>query len=318
MTAIRFQEHLSMNPSKHLLTYVADSLGREIARRDRFPYFALTDNPFIPPLKIDYNSVAKTQSAHKREYQIFCQNILPFLVRTYGLARFFAKPEIRIFDMGCGFGKLAYALRHLVPSSPTRITYTGLDIRADAIQWCREAYKGYGFQFVHHKTESAVDYVDGAKGGHQTVSNSSGEEGAYKLDTLYDIQWSCSVFTHMTEEACNEALSAISRHSAHDGLQVNTWLVIDDMSRYSLQAGLADRELPIDAGPFLTSSERNPLVCTAYKIEKIQQYYERHGLSIAEVLPGSWRGHSNNGIVYQDIIVSRKGVRPIKSVGCGR
>jgi hypothetical protein len=88
---------------------------------------------------------------------------------------------------------------------------------------------------------------------------------------------------------------------------VNTWLIIDNESAYSLAAGSADRELPFDFGDFLTYSESNPLVCTCYKIEAIERMYRESGLEIVSIDKGSWRGpaYKNGANHYQDIIISR-------------
>jgi len=115
------------------------------------------------------------------------------------------------------------------------------------------------------------------------------------------------VFTHLTPQACREALKTIRRSCAKDSMQVNTWLIVDDESRFSLSAGMSDRQLPYDFGEYLTYSKANPLVCTCYKLEVIQKMYSEAGFEIVSIERGSWRGESykNSANHYQDIIVSR-------------
>jgi hypothetical protein len=100
----------------------------------------------------------------------------------------------------------------------------------------------------------------------------------------------------------------IKSSCAKNSIQFNTWLIIDDESRYSLALGIADRTLPIDCGDYLTYSKTNPLVCTAYKIEAVRNLYASAGLEILKIERGAWRGGAakNPANHYQDMVVSRR------------
>ena len=75
-----------------------------------------------------------------------------------------------------------------------------------------------------------------------------------------------------------------------------------------MMAGYADRKLPITSQHFLTYSENNPLVCTAYKLDYILSAYEQAGLRVIRIDRGSWRGCGivNKFSHYQDVIIASR------------
>lgn len=221
---------------------------------------------------------------------------------------------ISLLDIGCGWGPMAipFAVNELSRGRDRRegVGYLGIDIRKDAIDWLAHAYAEYPFiKFQHHQSDAKADYIGGELDQGRTSVQSSGEEAAFDIskEFIHNVQWSSSVFTHLTPQACRRALEAIKNSSAKNSIQINTWLIIDDESRYALALGMADRKLPIDCGEYLTYSEKNPLVCTAYKIEAIQEMYLSAGFEILKIERGGWRGVAakNTANHYQDMVVSR-------------
>lgn len=221
---------------------------------------------------------------------------------------------VALLDIGCGWGPMAipFAINEISKNNNelNGIRYLGIDIREDAIGWLIHAYADYPFiKFQHHKAEVNADYIRGESEKSDTTSLSTGSEAAFDIPKsfVHNVQWSSSVFTHLTPQACRTALETIKKSSAKNSIQINTWLIIDDESRYALTMGLADRELPFDCGEYLTYSVKNPLVCTAYKINAIRSIYKDAGLEILKIDRGAWRGLAakNTANHYQDIITSR-------------
>ncbi|MCH2113290.1 MAG: hypothetical protein MK171_00030 [Pirellulales bacterium] len=270
---------------------------------------------------MNYNwAGSKQREQYERDFASpFVEHFFPFLLQTLGSHQI-DPADARLLDIGCGFAPMAYAFviysSSLQKTSDGGVRYLGIDIRDDAVQWLQDAYRKYEFiRFLHHQADNKSDYVgagntvatDCASEG-KTSATSSGEEAAYKIpeDFSYNLQWSSSVFTHLTPEACVTALQTINRCSRRPCVQVNTWFLIDEQSRYAMAAGIADRQLPIDCGKFLTFSAENPLLTTCYKIEAVEQIYDEAGLEIVEIDRGSWRGkaYNNRANHYQDVIVS--------------
>jgi len=274
-----------------------------------------------PPVEINYNWAG---SAERDEYEAAfasaaAEHIFPFLLQTLR-GRGIDPADIRLLDVGCGFAPMALAFTILQASRQQTldgsVRYLGIDIREDAIRWLQDAYKEYPtIQFLHHCAGGKTDYIgegntvatDCVDKG-RTSATSDGKEAAYRIpdDFSFNLQWSSSVFTHMTPEAAVTALKTVAGRGMPECVQVNTWFVVDDESRYAMTAGLADRQLPVDCGPFLSYSADNPLLTTCYKLEAVEKIYDEAGLEIVEIDRGSWRGkaYRNRANHYQDVIVS--------------
>lgn len=266
-----------------------------------------------PPRGKNWNFANSEKEYSKQFSANFIEYSFPYLLRNareLGVSL----DELTLLDVGCGWAPMAvpyvlYEGENRV-DRPVPVGYLGIDIRQDAIDWLTRTYAKYSFvKFLLHETVKEADYISAQQNQVNTFAASEGGETAFKIPEhfTHNVQWSSSVFTHLTPQACLQALKSIRRSCKDISLQVNTWLVIDKESKYSLATGIADRELPFDCGDFLTYSKSNPLICTAYKIEAIEEMYLDAGLEIVRIDRGSWRGpfHKNDAHHYQDIIVSR-------------
>jgi SAM-dependent methyltransferase len=272
----------------------------------------LTREQITPPLAINHNATSLEEAEYRATFaEHETKVIFPWLVSYRN--RTGCYDAIKLLDIGCGFGPMAFAF-HCFTVEWRDAAYLGIDIRRDAIEWLRQAYAPVpNIQFRHHAADMSVDYsgsmasqfADG-----RTAIVSTGDEARYVLEPgFYNVQWTSSVFTHLTPQACDAAMEAIAAALTPDGLAINTWLVIDDASLRALAARITDRELPFDFGDFLTYRRDNPLVCTAYKAGFVKRCHERAGLELIDFLPGSWRGDADNKVSYMDITVARRAPR---------
>ncbi len=274
-----------------------------------------------PPVEINYNWAGSTQrDEYERDFaSLYVEHIFPFLLQTLR-GRGIDPAHIGLLDIGCGFAPMALAFvilqSSLQKTFDADVRYLGIDIREDAIRWLQDAYKEYPFiRFLHHRADQESDYIgagntvatDCIKKG-RTSAASDGKEAAYRIpeDYSFNLQWSSSVFTHMTPAAAVTALKTVAGRGMPGCVQVNTWFIVDDESRYAMASGLADRQLPVDCGQFLTYSEENPLLTTCYKGDAVEQIYDKSGLDIIAIDRGSWRGkaYRNRANHYQDVVVS--------------
>lgn len=172
--------------------------------------------------------------------------------------------------------------------------YVGIDIREDAINWLKNVYKDEkNFYFHKHscKSENKIDYIgliDKVKNTavSKTDFDSDGEESKYNLgfDFKADIQWSSSLFTHLTPQAVMKTLEFINNNLDREGLAINSWLILDNQSYLSMEMGLSDRGVHrYDFGSFVSRSKSNPLSGTIYKLEFIKEFYKRAGLKIVSI-----------------------------------
>jgi hypothetical protein len=196
-------------------------------------------------------------------------------------------------------------------------SYVGIDIRKDAIEYNKINYKKYPENyFLLHEASTNVDYIgDYAKYSNnasniQTTSQiSNGDETNYKIPFVYkaDIQCSVSMFTHITPSALSNVVKFIYETLSDEGVTFNTCHIIDPESLFLMKTGLSDRYLEYDFGTFMSYSEKNPLLNTAYKIDYINETYKNNGLKIINIIKGNWRNIKKKGDgIDQDIIIAKK------------
>jgi SAM-dependent methyltransferase len=254
----------------------------------------------VPPPEINYNQEKTSDhAAYVRAFkQDACLRELPFLMRAAGL-----KPGSVLLDYGCGLGRLAYAASKYLDDTGA---YFGYEPNQTALNFLRSAYAGRkNFFFDGQSLAREEDYVaierrEQREGG----ITAQDVELSRLVNRPVDIQWSCSVFTHMWSQAIVNVLNGITKTLCSDGVCVNTWLCIDEFATYALKCGVADRALPFEINGVRTYSEKNPLVCAAYDLATVREIYRRGGHRIEDILWGSWSGREN-GVIYQDIIISR-------------
>jgi SAM-dependent methyltransferase len=255
----------------------------------------------IPPPDINYNQSAATdRAAYVRAFKEgACLREWPFIVTRAGLS-----PASAVLDYGCGFGRLAYAAYKWLSDDGA---YFGYEVNQTALAFLRNSWNGRrGFAFAGAELAGKDDYIamkvgDGQRGGAApSLVSLSG-----LCSRPVNAQYSSSVFTHMWPDDIVATLRQIGSVMAPGGLCINTWLMIDNHTAFTLRCGLADRALPHKVGEAYTYDQSNPLMCAAYDSAVVERIYADAGHEIIDVLPGSWSGGRDNSVHYQDIVVSR-------------
>jgi SAM-dependent methyltransferase len=264
------------------------------------PRTRVTYEPGIPPPEINYN---QANSGNPEEYVLefkrsACLRELPFLMRIAGLT-----PVSAVLDYGCGLGRIAYAASKYLAGEGA---YYGYEPNQRALAFLKQAYADrQNFFFAGESLRVDEDYVAVTLGETPAGGTSAKDLDLTRfVDRSIDVQWSCSVFTHMWPDPIGAVLRNIVKVLGVRGLCVNTWLCVDEFAAYALRCGMADRQLPYRVNGALTYSQSNPLVCTAYELSAVRDIYARAGHLIEDILWGSWSGR-DNGVIYQDIIISR-------------
>ena len=265
---------------------------------------------FYPP--IPKPSTNQNQSPAKNIAEYLCtylqstNTVYPFISETSHL-----NENSVTLDFGCGFGTLAAAFSL---AGSKNGSYYGYDTNPLVLEFCRNAYHNdIRFNFFGPEIDSTTNYLTnkrittaneayaGRKKAHPSKEDLAKLLGLNKLSC----QVSLSVFTHMWPEDAVETLRVFQEFSNRDTTFINSWLILDETAIAAVNLGNADRILPIEVGGVYTYSQLNPLVCTAYPIEKLQQVYFDAGHQIIDIKFGSWSGR-NNGVTYQDIVVSKQ------------
>jgi len=278
----------------------------------------------LPNKKINYNFFQNSLENYEEKFlNQYLYYILPLClenIKIYNLN--FPK----ILDIGCGFAPMGLAAKIFrslwlnekkIQDKEFDYSYVGIDIRKDAIEYNKINYKKYPENyFLLHEASTNVDYIgDYAKFSNnasniQTTSQiSNGDETNYKIPFVYkaDIQCSVSMFTHITPSALSNVVKFIYETLSDEGVTFNTCHIIDPESLFLMKTGLSDRYLEYDFGTFMSYSEKNPLLNTAYKIDYINEIYKNNGLKIINIIKGNWRNIKKKGDgIDQDIIIAKK------------
>lgn len=266
----------------------------------------------IPPAELNYNYNSSYINYKKNfleaPFKTYFPKILDYQKKYYQInnKNFF-------LDLGCGYGPMAIAYLNYIKSNNdknTNFKYLGVDINQDAIIWLKKKYEDEdNFEFLFHEAGIEKDYLQSKEKNIQTLKDSDASEVEYNISSItkFDIQWSWSLFTHLTPKSCDKILNLISNSAEMNSLQFNSWLILDDQSKFALKCGLTNRLLPYDMGEYLTRSKENPLTATCYKENFILDVYKKNNLKIVDIVKGNWRGTNDcEKSLNQDLIVSQR------------
>lgn len=122
----------------------------------------------------------------------------------------------RVFDFGCGCGRVA---RQLMQQTPRPEKYVGIDLHKGMIDWCRNHLtpQDKRFNFIHHDVHS-VSFNPKGKTPHLPFPV---EDEQFTLA----IAW--SVFTHILEESVAFYLQEVNRILQPNSLFFSTWFLFD-------------------------------------------------------------------------------------------
>jgi SAM-dependent methyltransferase len=123
----------------------------------------------------------------------------------------------RVFDFGCGCGRVA---RQLILQCPRPDEYLGIDLHLGMIEWARAnlAPAAKGFEFRHHDVYNR-SFNPGE--GRPDVAPFPAEDGAFTLVNAL------SVFTHLTESQTVFYMREAARILARDGILHASFFLID-------------------------------------------------------------------------------------------
>jgi hypothetical protein len=280
----------------------------------------------LPTKTVDYNASQNLFINYRKAYlDIYTDYILPLALKNINIKD---SDFPKILDIGCGFAPMCLASKIYRDiwiknkKNNNDFYYVGIDIRKDAIEYNKNNFKEYSeiFFLLHDVSNKNADYIGDFKKFKNlapnyimTEASSTGEETNYQIPFAYkaDIQWSNSLFTHLTTSSLFNVLSFISKNLSNEGVAINTSLIIDPESLYSMKLGLADRNLKYDFGSFMSYSCNNPLLATAYKIDHLSEIYEKNNLKIIKIIKGKWRNAKQRAKSIkhnQDIIIAKKNI----------
>jgi ubiquinone/menaquinone biosynthesis C-methylase UbiE len=216
------------------------------------------------------------------------------IVRDAGLPRNGA-----VLDVGCGLGRMAVPLADYLGR---RGRYEGMDVDAEAIQWCQSNIASVhpNFQFRAVNVRSGRYNPDG--------SAAAGDFEFPYPDATFDVVFLASVFTHLLPAAVARYLGEIARVLKPGGRCLASYFLINANSERAIEE---DRVKPLLRFPErradcrLLSAEL-PESAVAHYEDAIRQLYRNAALALVEPIRyGNWTGaDSPSG---QDIVLAVRG-----------
>jgi SAM-dependent methyltransferase len=207
-----------------------------------------------------------------------------------------------VLDIGSGIGRLAIPLTQLITPPGS---YDGLEIVDRGVRWCTTNITPVHphFRFTHANIFNA-EYNPGG-----TVKATE-----YKLpygDSSFDIVCLFSVFTHMLTADVEHYLAEISRVLRPAGRLAATFLILNQDSLKSMQAGEGIYDFTYHEGPqwLLEDGMLARELAVGYEEDYVRGLYARNGLDVSGFYVGSWSGQPSAPEVRslgQDLVVGIK------------
>ena len=212
------------------------------------------------------------------------------LLQKYGL-----KKNDRLFDLGCGYGRLVYGLEEVLSFDGQ---YVGVDVLLKHIEWCQEniQYRTKNYQFHH------LDIQNDRYNKNGKISAESGltdfQLGKFDYVSLF------SVFTHMYEEEIRNYLSIIHRALVVGGRCFCTFFLYDEERLpqvTSPQQRLRMNHILNDHTRYHNPQDK--LHAIAFEKSFIKNLVEEMGFDCVVLNYGYWAGGAES---FQDYLVLEK------------
>jgi ubiquinone/menaquinone biosynthesis C-methylase UbiE len=207
------------------------------------------------------------------------------------------KHDSAILDIGCGIGRSAAALTKYLNSHGS---YEGFDVVKKGINWCNKNISNNytNFHFRHVPLKNDLYNKNG---------NNADEFIFPYNDSLFDVVFLFSVFTHMQQTEIKHYLNEIFRVMKVGGNCLATFFIYNEkdeeyISQYNSFC------FPVKREGFRLMDKKVKSANVAFEEKNLQNIISDSGLKIKKVVAGYWKntGNKNELNDFQDIIVMEK------------
>jgi ubiquinone/menaquinone biosynthesis C-methylase UbiE len=205
------------------------------------------------------------------------------------------KPDETVLDVGCGCGRMAVPLTKYMSAGAV---YEGFDVMPELIKWCTKNITSRHPNF-HFQVADIFNKVYNPEGKYMSHEY----EFPYG-DESFDFVFLTSVFTHMLPRDMNRYFAEIVRVLKPRGRSFITYFLLNDESRQLMAKGASELDFKYDYEGCKIISTKTPESAIAYEEANVLELYQNHSLIVNEPIRyGSWSGRQE-GLSFQDIIVS--------------
>ena len=212
------------------------------------------------------------------------------------------RPELHVFEVGCGIGRDAIPLAQILGPDGY---YIGVDVISDSIKWCTAniSARHPNFQFVHQDISDELHNPSGAV-ELRTVRLPADDDWA----DLIILQ---SVFTHMLRDDVAHYLRELARVLRCRGLIYATVFIIDEeIQRSARRTNLTPWNLRFahstNDGVYINDPD-HPTGAVGYREDVLETLVADAGLEfVGPIRWGAWSGAHPVAFDGQDVAILRR------------
>jgi SAM-dependent methyltransferase len=249
------------------------------------PMYWVIDSPISTPPKL---LIDKIGGGGAMGFKSVGLNFLGHFIHKAGLSC-----DARVLDIGCGVGRMAYALAHyLAPDG----VYRGFDVCQESIDWANgsigKTHPNFAFQQIDLRHD---------------LYNPEGTVAPLEFkfpyeDDSFDFVFLTSVFTHMSAPEIRAYLKEIRRVLMSGGTCLLTAFLMDEISTKLCKEGKSSQNFVHSWDEGFTVDPEQPENAVAFEEGLFLKWLEEAGFETRACFPGYWSGRLF-GHNYQDMLV---------------
>ena len=180
----------------------------------------------------------------------------------------------RVFDVGCGCGRLAFALAMDPEMTARHVEYAGMDVDNRSIAWCQKniTTRRKGFSFyqadIHNKTYNPAGRFQARN------YRFPHDDGFFNLIVL------TSVFTHLLETECRHYLMECGRVLKSGGTVYASFFTFKNKAEAAQPTPRRPQVFTFFFGHYALESEKFPEAAVAYEEDRLRQWIREAGLTV--------------------------------------
>jgi ubiquinone/menaquinone biosynthesis C-methylase UbiE len=218
------------------------------------------------------------------------------------------KPTERVLDVGCGIGRMAYAMTGYLNYLGS---YEGFDVVEKLIEWptrnITNLYPNFKFRNIdlynkwyNPKGKISIDSFP----------------FPYENESI-DFVILCSVFTHMIPNSVTHYLKEIYRVLEKNGRCLCTAFLINEESKRLIEQGKSSIEFVHSYQEHFVKNVHIPEETIGYEESALISMMKQNNFEIKRIEYGSWPGRKHY-LSYQDVFILKKRACPTTTSLCHR